>query len=133
MAKVIEKLNEAGTVEHVPVSFTKQPAKSPDFNALDLGAWWSLAAGVESVKAIQTGPAKKVPQRIIDHVTERWKHTWDPETRLENIFATKERIMKVVHDNGGSIKYKMPRSGKSHKNDKASFVPRKKDSKLPKQ
>jgi hypothetical protein len=40
---------------------------SPDFDALDLGAWYSLAAGVPSLKSI---PNQR--QRTIDRIPMKW-------------------------------------------------------------
>jgi len=97
------------------------PFRSPDFNSLDLGAWFSLSSGIPTLKAIPNGG--RIIDRIISHVLERWNQ-WDSMTRLENIFSTKTRIIKAVYELGGSNEYKMPRSNRSHKFDKPTFIPK---------
>ena len=103
------------------MTFLAQPARSPDFNALDLGAWFSLAAGVPAVRATEDA-SQKLTDRIINHVYKRWLE-WDAMTRLENIFSTKIRVLQVVQDNNGTIDYKIPRSTKSHKHEGPSYMP----------
>jgi hypothetical protein len=125
MKGILKELNDVGAKERPPVEFTTQSAKSPDFNSLDLGAWNSISCGVPAIKAQkEVDPKKKVCTRIIEEVKKRWEN-WDSMTRLENIFATKSRIMQAVIDAEGDIKYKIPRSGKSHKDEGPSYVPEK--------
>ncbi len=124
MKGILKQLNEAGAKEKVKVLFLTQSAKSPDLNALDLGAWNSLASGVPAIKA-EMNASKKMSTRIIEEVQARWRD-WDAVTRLENIFATKARIMKAVLENGGRIDYKIPRSGKSHQDELPTYIPKKK-------
>lgn len=94
---------------------------SPDFNALDLGAWYSLAAGVPSLKSIPNQRQRTI-DRIISHVLARWS-SWDVFTRLENIFSTKQRVLQAVLASGGSNEYQIPRSGLSHRHEKPSYLP----------
>ena len=56
----LKALNTAGKKRKPPVTFVAQPSRSPDFNALDLGAWWSLAAGVPATKATKNKKIHKV-------------------------------------------------------------------------
>lgn len=123
MKGILKELNNKGLKGDIPVTFKTQSAKSPDFNALDLGAWYSLSSGVTVIKADKNA-TKKVSMRIIEEVKRRWEE-WDAMTRLENIFATKTRVMKAVLDAQGDIRYKMPRSGKSHKNELPAHLPKK--------
>lgn len=95
--------------------------RSPDFNALDLGAWHSLASGVPSLKANPNGG--RIIDQIIFHVLERWR-SWDATHRLENIFNTKARLMQVVLDVKGSNEYRIPRSNRTHKHEKPSYMPK---------
>ncbi len=125
MKGILTELNKAGSEEKIPVEFLTQSAKSPDFNALDLGAWYSLSCGVPAIKA-EKNPTKKIHERIITEVLNRWEE-WDSMTRLESIFATKSRIMKAVIEAKGDIKYEIPRSGNSHKNEKPAYVPKKRE------
>ena len=94
---------------------------SPDFNSLDLGAWYSLAAGVPSLKALPNQKMRVIDQ-IISHVFAQWR-SWDAMTCLENIFATKQRIIQTVFASGGSNEYPIPRSFWSHQHEKASYIP----------
>lgn len=49
-AALNEELNQWGSGQFPPVTFVQQPPQSPSLNALDLGAWFSLAAGVDEVR-----------------------------------------------------------------------------------
>lgn len=130
-------MNEIGIKERIPVSFIAQPSRfqtffvkvnlicvsrSPDFNALDLGAWRSLAAGVPSIKC--KDKSGRLIDRIVFHVLDRW-NSWDAIHRLSNIFNTKSRVMKAVSLVNGSNEYEMPRSSLSHSQEKATYIPRK--------
>lgn len=95
-------------------------SRSPDCNALDLGAWRSLAAGVPSLKG--KDKSGRLIDRIIFHVLDRW-NSWDAAHRLMNIFNTKSRIMKAVSLVNGSNEYKIPRSEFSHATEKATYIP----------
>lgn len=94
--------------------------RSPDFNALDLGAWRSLAAGVPSLKG--KDKSGRLIDRIVFHVLDRW-NAWDAAHRLTNIFNTKSRIMQTVYSVNGSNEYKLPRSEFSHSAEKATYIP----------
>lgn len=91
-------------------------------NCLDLGAWYSLAAGVPSLKAVPGQKARTI-DRIIAHVLERWD-TWNAMLKLENIFSTKQRIFQAVLSCNGSNQYQIPRSMTSHKYDGPSYIPK---------
>jgi hypothetical protein len=91
-------------------------------NSLDLGAWYSLAAGVPSLKAVPGQKARTI-DRIIAHVLERWD-TWNAMLKLENIFSTKQRIFQAVLSCNGSNQYQIPRSMTSHKYDGPSYIPK---------
>jgi hypothetical protein len=101
------------------VTFIAQPSKSLDFNVLDLGIWYSLFCGVPTVKDGEG----RVINRIIVNILNCW-NDWDAWTRLNNVFEMKKRILKYVRTFKGTNKYKIPRSKKSHKNDKPSFMPK---------
>ena len=122
MTKILQEFNDIGEREAVPIQFLKQPSKSPDMNALDLGAWASLAAGVSRVKC-NRAEGERIIDRIIFFVMERWNN-WNSVTKLENLFQTKSRIMKTIVEVKGSNDYKIPRSQRSHKNDTPSYIPR---------
>jgi hypothetical protein len=58
MKGILKILNDVGKKQTIPVEFSTQSAKSPDFNSLDLGAWNSLSSGVPAIKA-EKNPTKK--------------------------------------------------------------------------
>lgn len=137
MSKILSSLNSVGSTQRIPVQFITQPSRyalsycelfhlfisrSPDFNALDLGAWRSLAAGVPSLKG--KDKSGRLIDRIIFHVLDRWK-SWDAAHRLMNIFNTKSRIMQTVSSVNGSNEYKLPRSEFSHAAERATYIPHK--------
>ena len=98
------------------ITFIAQPSRSPDFNALDLGAWFSLSCGVKAVRsqAVAAGqPKKRLVDNIMTQVIHRW-NSWDAMTQLHNIFETKHRIMHASYAMNGSNEYLIPRSGQSH-------------------
>jgi hypothetical protein len=118
ISKTLKTLNTAGKRKKPHITFIAQPSKSPDFNALDLGIWYSLSCGV-SAQRTEKG---RVIDRIIHHVLERWEH-WDAWRRLDNIFESKKAILQIVKDVNGSNEYSMPRSNRSHAHDGPSFLP----------
>ena len=94
--------------------------RSPDFNSLDLGGWYSLSSGVPS---LQTSPSTgRVIDQIIFHVLDRWEK-WDSMNRLSRIFLTKQTIMKVVISVNGSNKYAIPCSSYSHYGEGPTYLP----------
>jgi hypothetical protein len=52
-------LNAVGKKQKKQITFIAQPSRSPDFNCLDLGAWFSLVSGVPAAKALEK---KKIHQ-----------------------------------------------------------------------
>lgn len=94
--------------------------RSPDFNALDLGAWYSLSAGVPSLRMQRQG---RLIDSIINHVLNWWKE-WDAMGRLENIYFMKSKIMEIVFKEKGSNEYEIPRTTHSHKNDGPTYLPK---------
>jgi len=107
----------------IQITFVAQPPCSPDLNACDLGALYSIASGVRDVFS-RTDPDKKMkPEtRIIQAIKDRWS-SWDATTRLQNIFDTKVRTLQSVIDECGSNEFTIPRSGKSHVGDAVSWLP----------
>ena len=91
-------------------------------NVLDLGFWYSLAAALPSLKW-DNNSCKKVTSllvfspitlqeedRIIDLV--EWGWTRYTSDRIDRVFDSKMRVMKVVQQEKGSNFYEMPRSGR---------------------
>jgi len=126
MRKVVEELNKLAKNQPglAKISFECQPPRSPDLNVLDLGIWFSLAAGVRVSLLDETiRKSKKVIDRLIAAVTLRWEE-WDATHRLESIYETKTRIIQAVLEAEGAIDYDIPRSPASHTGaERASFVP----------
>ena len=75
-----------GKTRGPPICFIAQPSKSPDFNVLDLGIWFSLSCGVPAVKYSEG----RMIDRIIHNVLHHWNSTWDAWNRLRNVFETKQ-------------------------------------------
>lgn len=123
--KVINALNAMGRRESPHIIFVAQPARSPDLNALDLGAWNSLATGIRPIQSSNhdiDGVEQQLSDRIISHVRNRW-NSWNAMTTLQNIFDTKQRIIHEVFKHDGTNEYEIPRSKKSHKNVTAPSLP----------
>lgn len=118
ISNVLAVLNRAGCRRRPPVRFIAQPSRSPDFNALDLGAWHSLSSGVAAVRA-DPDATQKISDRIIEHVKQRWGE-WDAVGRLERIFQSKRRVLRASLEAGGSNQYEMPRSGTSHAGERST-------------
>ena len=130
--KYEKELNDAAAkvlTEHdcpfgTTVTFDVQPSSSPDLNALDLGVWYSLAAGVADARADQVGEecANTILEGLLYAVMHRWDSTWDATNKLKQVFATRDRILEVVAKDGTN-EYKIPRSGESHAKEEPTFVP----------
>ena len=121
---VQEAINDGRCPKGTSVVFDVQPSSSPDLNALDLGVWYSIAAGVDDARAdsVGEGCAGTVLEGLLKSVTERWDKSWDARTKLSHIFATRDRILEVVAVDGTNT-YKIPRSGVSHANEGPAFLP----------
>lgn len=65
IAGTLKTLNQCGSKKKPPVTFIAQPSRSPDFNALDLGAWYSLSSGVPSAKASKKKKIQSVFQILV--------------------------------------------------------------------
>ena len=128
--EILSELNAIGENKEPKIVFVAQPARSPDLNALDLGAWNSLAKGVRPIQSQNWAeisenpevPLQRTTDRLIDHVMQSWRK-WGARRILQNIFDTKQRVIRQVFEVHGSNEYSIPRSGKSHRNVTASFRP----------
>ena len=102
-----ESLNTVQKIQHCPlvppdrwpsVTFVSQPARSPDLNALDLGAWWSLE------KAVGEVAVKRDNETWIEAVTRRVFEAWkirDAELKCAKIFSTLKMVWaKILEVNG---------------------------------
>lgn len=103
MATTLGMLNPWGAQQRPPISFLTQPARSPEMNALDLGAWWSLETEVAKVKA---DPLLNMPtaEIIMRAVKIAWDQNWDATSKLREIFKSKTVVMgEVAKQRGGAI------------------------------
>jgi len=91
----------------------RQPACSPDFNALDLGALNSLASGVrEPLLVPSSDPDENSVRnwdRICRAVQQRWEE-WDCIPRLDSIFDTKSRVLHLAYEHDGGNEFSVPHS-----------------------
>lgn len=92
-------------------------------NVLDLGIWYSLAAALPAMKWDSQSCKKVVSlffyflqmifqeeDRIVDLV--EWGWSLYSSDRIDRVFDSKMRVMKIVAEKRGSNFYDMPRSGK---------------------
>ena len=95
------------------MKFVRQPACSPDFNALDLGALNSLASGVrEPLLVPSSDPDENSVRnwdRICRAVQQRWEE-WDCIPRLDSIFDTKSRVLHLAYEHDGGNEFSVPHS-----------------------
>ena len=83
------------------MEFVAQPARSPDLNVLDLGAWYSLQSVVEEIK-YEVKPTKKITHRIIDAVNKAWDD-WCAADKLSGLFNTlRHNTHAIVKAEGGA-------------------------------
>jgi len=85
--------------------FVAQPARSPDLNMLDLGAWCSINS---MVPEIRTALGHGAPiEQIITNVQRAWT-TWNSIDKLEQLHDTLQHIYPLIHASHGGNFYKMP-------------------------
>ena len=100
-------------LSHVPLprqplptwTFIAQPARSPDLNLLDLGAWCSINALVKDIRQ-QLADGASVEQ-IIRNVQQAWED-WNSEQKLGQLWETLQEVFKrIIACQGGNF-YMMP-------------------------
>jgi len=90
--------------------FRSQPARSPDLNALDLGAWTSLNAVTQKVKLEgQYNEGGTQVERLRRRVEEAWEE-WGSREKIGAIFQTLELVWKLVVQHEGDNRFLIPHS-----------------------
>ena len=82
------------------IIFDSQPSRSPDLNALDLGAWWSLEKAVGEIthKSDEETWIEAVQRRVM----EAWNQ-WNAEDKCCKIFSSLKLVWaKIKEVNGGN-------------------------------
>ena len=82
-----------------------QPARSPDLNVLDLGAWHSLQVAVDDFKhshGMHTDNDDQVRQLVL----QTWS-TWTSVATLSSLFNTLDHIIHLGHDVEGGNNYNL--------------------------
>ena len=99
-----EKIVIAGSRRRFPeLDFVAQPARSPDFNVLDLGAWHSLQVAAEKID-----PGSLMwTEEICERVQKAWD-TWATGTTIGKLFEVLGPISRAVVDLEGGNEYAMP-------------------------
>jgi hypothetical protein len=83
-----------------------QPARSPDLNVLDLGAWNSLQAIVPVVK-YEKDETEKIYTRLIKAVLRAWEE-WAAAEKLEKLFNTLYEVCRVIQRFKGGSRFTLP-------------------------
>jgi len=82
------------------IIFVSQPARSPDLNALDLGAWWSLEKAVGEIT--QKSDEETWIEAVQRRVMEAWNQ-WNAEDKCCKIFSSLKLVWaKIKEVNGGN-------------------------------
>lgn len=92
------------------VSVRTQPAKSPDLNVLDLGAWWSLQAPVLRVKYTAAGGRTQF-DRIVKTVVRVWNN-WAASQKLTKLYSTLKEVARNIIADGGGNRFELGHSKK---------------------
>ena len=88
------------------IEFWAQPPHSPDFNLLDLGAWWSIDCMVRDLKA-KAAQGILRPEEARQAVKNGWVQ-WNGKEKLTKLFNDLHAIFTKVREIGGGNKYRMP-------------------------
>lgn len=115
----LEELNTFGKSVQVvnntlPIEFIQQPARSPDLNVLDLGAWNSIQSAVNRL-TYEKEPTTRMTKRLADSVLEGWGK-WAAEEKLGKLFEVLCEVHKQVVDVGGGNNFVMPHTQKKKNN-----------------
>ena len=85
--------------------FMAQPARSPDLNMLDLGAWCSINPLVPEIK-IALDAAAPIEQ-VISNVQQAWSQ-WNSSEKLAQLDDTLQHIFPLIEKCEGGNLYEMP-------------------------
>ena len=103
--KSVNELNNWGKNQVPKITVVVQPARSPDLNALDLGAWTSLQATVDDYKdeslreQYYEGRSETILQKIITEAFIQWANV----DKLSKIFNTLQKQYQLVIDAKGDV------------------------------
>jgi hypothetical protein len=95
-----------GERKRIPIVFVTQPARSPDLNVLDLGAWNLLQAIVPVVK-YERNPKEKIYTRIIRTVLKAWDE-WAAAEKLGKLFCTLYEVCQLIMKHKGGSRFLLP-------------------------
>ena len=101
----IDALNQWGKQQIPKIDFILQPARSPDLNALDLGAWTSMQATVDQYKdQVMNNPEKpgNCENILIQTVKEAFLE-WVKDDHLSKIFQTLQKQYQYVIEANGDV------------------------------
>jgi len=92
--------------------FVSQPARSPDLNVLDLGAWWSLekAVGEVSTKSDSETWTEAVRKKVLC----AW-NKWDSGIKCAKIFSTLKLVWEKIREHQGGNDFIIPHQLKKKK------------------
>ena len=101
----IDELNDWGKQQKPTIEFVLQPARSPDLNALDLGAWTSMQATVDSYKdQIVNDPEKTGnSENLLIQAVKNAFIEWTKENHLKKFFETLQLQYGYVLDANGDV------------------------------
>jgi hypothetical protein len=88
-------------------TFVKQPARSPDFNVLDLGAWTSLQSRVELLRYESQSRGRMV-DGIVEAVEDAWDN-WDSAPKLTNLYSKLSATLDATRAARGGNMFSEPR------------------------
>jgi hypothetical protein len=100
-----EDVIAAGQADGWDIRLLNQPVNSPDLNVLDLGFF----ASIQSLQ--HRKPCRSLPDLV--HAVEEAFDELAP-SKLNDIFATLQKVMESILRAGGSNRYELPRVHKSH-------------------
>ena len=106
------KLEKWAKQEHknIRIYFLAQPFRSPDLNALDLGAWNCLQAQ-QRVNFFQMGNGvavtRKWQEELEKQCLESWKN-WQSDTKLRSLFETLARVQHIIDVCKGGNNFQIP-------------------------
>jgi hypothetical protein len=88
-------------------TFVKQPARSPDFNVLDLGAWTSLQSRVELLRYSSQSRGRMV-DGIVEAVDDAWDN-WEAAPKLTNLYSKLSATLDATRAARGGNMFSEPR------------------------
>jgi hypothetical protein len=103
VARLPQHLLELCDGRQPQIIFVAQSPRSPDLNVLDLGAWHSLQAAVDTFKHTKKLRPDNVEQ-LRTLVCDTWAE-WILKNPLSDLFNTLTRILQLIRSVNGGINY----------------------------